>query len=248
MRNAHDEEARKEQVKAKSKEKDWSVVGHFIALFVKLYTIVTDEFKEAKVGVEALEWIVGPGRDLCAEKVREILTAFLKANPPEAPKLAEAPKVLEAYIELGGNPGLPFETALVEKHNGGGRVKIEKRADGLYLGGKKVIFKWVSRQLNGKCLTGIELRLELTGQLVLNACVLDFLLDHTEFIPDDWKVDEAGNTIYIFFWGTIYRDPADDSLCVRCLCWRDGRWRGDCRWLGIGWGSRCPAAVLASQN
>lgn len=49
----------------------------------------------------------------------------------------------------------------------------------------------------------------------------------------------------MFFWGTTYRDR-DGILCVRYLCWGDGRWFWNCHWLGNDWFSDSPAAVAAS--
>jgi hypothetical protein len=80
---------------------------------------------------------------------------------------------------------------------------------------------------------------------VMNANVLDFLLANPDLIPEEWKKDEHGNTRYIFFWGTVYRDRGGD-LYVRYLCWGGDRWGWGSRWLGSGWDGDSPAAVLAS--
>jgi len=57
----------------------------------------------------------------------------------------------------------------------------------------------MAHQAKGDIIEGNKLRQELKGQLFLNACVLNYLLVHSEFIPDQWK----GKAI--LFWGTIYR-------------------------------------------
>lgn len=62
---------------------------------------------------------------------------------------------------------------------------------------------------------------ELEDQPVLNANVLDFLREHPELIPDEWKGK------FTFFWGTIYRHR-DGDLYVRCLYWDGGRWDWGC--------------------
>lgn len=157
----------------------------------------------------------------------------------------DGPIVLRAEIDLDAKPGLPFNGATVEKHIGGGKVVIEKRADGLYIDGKKVILHRVVRQMNGKSIVGHELRKELDGKPVLNACILDFLMANQGFIPEDWKKDDAGNTIYIFFWGTIFRGSGGD-LFVRCFYFEGGGWQQGYGWLGGGWGGSDPAALLAS--
>lgn len=73
----------------------------------------------------------------------------------------------------------------------------------------------------------------------LNSNVLEYLLKHTELIPEDWK------NSCVFFWGTVYRH-AGGFLCVRYLVWNGGRWVWHYFWLGRVWDSGCPAAVSAS--
>ncbi len=128
----------------------------------------------------------------------------------------------------------------IERHIKGGQVRLERRGDTLYVDGKKVILQLVKRQTRNGVIQGHELRKELeNGKLVLlNANLLDYLLEHPELIPDAWK----GKVV--FFWGTIYRHSV--GPIVRFLRWDDGRWCGHSYWLVIGWRSNYPAAVLAS--
>ena len=100
------------------------------------------------------------------------------------------------------------------------------------------------RQKSGT-ISGHDLCKELTDKPVLNANVLDYLLAHTELIPEEWKQDEQGRTRYIFFWGTIYRGPGG-YLCVRCLDWCGGRWQWDWDWFENDWSVQYPSALLAS--
>jgi len=148
-------------------------------------------------------------------------------------------------VNLGFSSKLPFDGAEIEKHIGSGWIPVEKRADGLYMDGRKVVLYLSKRQQKGKWIKGYELRDELTGKLLLNANVLDALYENTHLIPEDWKRDENGNIHYIFFWGTVYRLAGGD-LCVRALCFDVGAWYRLCRWLDGGWGSGCPAVLLAS--
>ena len=69
-----------------------------------------------------------------------------------------------------------------------------------------------------------------------NASVLDYLLEHPDLIPKNWK-DKL-----VFFWGTIYRNAAGD-LGVRYLHWHDSQWYWLYRYLGSAWGGDNPAAV-----
>jgi hypothetical protein len=129
----------------------------------------------------------------------------------------------------------------IERHIKGGKVRLERRGDNLYVDGKKIVLHLVKRQTGNGVVQGYELRKELeNGKLVLlNANILDYLLDHPEMIPDSWK----GKAI--FFWGTVYRS-SDGDLRVRCLYWDGGRWGWHCGWLGLVWCFSGPAAVLAS--
>jgi len=149
-------------------------------------------------------------------------------------------------VNLGATPKPPFQGAEVESHAGDGWAVVEKRADGLYVNGRKVVLYLSKRQQNGKSLNGRELREELTGKPVLNANLLDVLVDNPQLIPEDWKKDEQGNTRYIFFWTSIFRD-SDGDLIVRCLFFRGGAWSRGFRWLDNVWSGDNPAASLASS-
>ena len=145
-------------------------------------------------------------------------------------------------VNLGATPKPPFDGAKVVSHVGEGWAIVEKRADGLYVNGCKVILHLSRRQQNGRRLQGYDLREELTGKPVLNANLLDALADNVYLIPEDWKKDEQGNTRYIFFWGTIYRGD-DGDIFVRFLYFR-GVWRRSYAWLADTWFGNWPAALL----
>lgn len=155
--------------------------------------------------------------------------------------------ILRAEIDTDLDPRLPFNGASIKKHVRQGKVVIEKRVDGLYIGGQKVILWRSVRQINGRSVVGCELLKEADGQLILSASILDFLLANQEYIPEEWKEkDENGNTIFIFFWVTIYRDSYG-YLCVRCLYWFEGACDESYDWLDRGWDASNPAAVCASN-
>lgn len=93
-------------------------------------------------------------------------------------------------------------------------------------------------QKEGKSIKGNKLRqrlAKLIGKRVMNANILDFLLDHPELIPEEWK----GKAI--FFWGTVYRS-SDGNLCVRYLYWDGGRWH----WIYCGIGNDFDGADSAA--
>ena len=148
-------------------------------------------------------------------------------------------------VNLGAVPKPPFDGTEVEQHIGKGWSIVEKRTDGLYVDGRKVILHLSKRQKNGKLLKGHELREELTGKPVLDANIFDALLSNLHLIPEDWKKDENDNTRYIFFWGTIYRYSNDD-LCVRFMFYSGSLLNYGNSSLDLDWDDNDPAALLAS--
>lgn len=165
-------------------------------------------------------------------KVRNVLRGLAEIKP------------VEHAIDLSADPFLPSGWS-VEEHQKGKVAKLERRGDDLYLDGKKIEF-WLSKpQKKDDVIGGNDLRKEVSKQPVLNANVLDYLHDHPQLIPDSWKVDEKGNTRYIFFWGTVCRG-SDGDLFVRCLYWDGDRWGWRCLWLDYVFHCCRPAAVSAS--
>ena len=75
-------------------------------------------------------------------------------------------------------------------------------------------------QRNGKSVKSLELLNDLAGKSVMNACILDHLLDYPLIIPDNWR----DKTIY--FWGTLYTTSRAETeyRYVRCLYYYDGKW------------------------
>ena len=80
----------------------------------------------------------------------------------------------------------------------------------------------------------------------LNANVLYFLLEHPEYIPEDWKPKE-NDPKEIYFWGTIYGN-ADRDMFVLCLQYIDGKWMKGHKKLESMWCSECKAAVSVQYN
>ena len=96
----------------------------------------------------------------------------------------------------------------------------------LYLGSQ---WKWNPEQVSlykdednqlvpSACLRLETCREKLKGKLVLNANVLDYLLENEHLIPDKWK---SG---CIVFFGTIFKDKEG------CLYVRDLAWDGHSKW------------------
>jgi len=83
----YDEEARKESMKAKQ---DWQFIGRFVGTIVQVFTLISSVFKKTEVGLEAIEWIVGSGKDFFTIKLTEISDEYKRQNPPSAKKVEEA--------------------------------------------------------------------------------------------------------------------------------------------------------------
>ncbi len=135
-------------------------------------------------------------------------------------------------IDTTQKPSTPYDSWKIESHDTSLGI-IDPKNLGLY-----------TDDSQKKTVEGNKLLKTLKGKSVLNATVLDYLYDHQDEIPESWKKDEEGNTRYIYFWGTIYRD-SDDSLYVRCLYFYDGVWDRRYDWLDLDWDVQNPAAVLA---
>ncbi len=91
-------------------------------------------------------------------------------------------------------------------------------------------------QMSRNGMAGEALRKALAGQPVLNAVVLDYLLEHPSLIPAEWR------GVCVFFWGTIYRD-SEGGLRVRYLSWSMGdKWTWSSNLAGYPWSPISPAA------
>ena len=226
----------------KKKDLNWAVVGLVMSEFIALVTIIRETFERMAVRIEIVPWLCGEGRDAFVMEFLEPLGQRFLAT--QRVKVIDEHTIL---VNLGASPKLPFPGATVHFHEGEGWVEVQRRPDGLYVGDRKVILHLSERQIGGGRVEGHELRNELTGKPVLNANLLDALIEHTHLIPDGWKVDEQGRTRLIYFWATIYYRSADRRLYVRYLYFRDGRWYYlDYDWLGDGWSERRLAALLGS--
>lgn len=132
-------------------------------------------------------------------------------------------------IDCDADPYVPDGWS-VESHKKGGQLEWASDKVALWL---------CQAQEASKVVQGNELRkLVEVEQDVLNANVLDYLLEHPHLIPQEWK----GKAV--FFWGTIYRRLLR-ALCVRYLFWSGGEWFWEFIWLDDGFFDHDnPAAVL----
>ncbi len=84
---------------------------------------------------------------------------------------------------------------------------------------------------------------EKTNCIRLDAGIFKTLWENQILIPLKWKEKTNGNTTYIFFDGTVFRDPSG-KYSVLCLCWYDGEWHWYSDWLEFDCYVHHPSAVL----
>jgi len=114
----------------------------------------------------------------------------------------------------------------IKEHKSLGKVDLSK------------IKLFISKKQGNKYIIGTELKKFLDNKKVLNANILDYLLEHQELIPQEWKDG------LVFFWGTIYRDSGG-NLYVRCLYWNGAKWHWDYCWLDLNFYASHPAALAS---
>ncbi len=200
--------------------------GQFAALAARIITALPKGIQSSGLDISSIMRHTERGDCLSAgiaEMLRMLYNGNAKVIVPE-----------QHVIDCDAQPFVPDGWS-VEEHQKGGSFKWDKgnQRSALYLS---------KGQAGSSYIEGNKLRKELAdkGIPVLNANVLDYLRINQHLIPEEWKGK------YVFFWGTVYRNR-HGNLCVRCLCWGDGRWDWSYRWLGRGWdGNGRPAAVRAS--
>lgn len=155
-------------------------------------------------------------------------------------------KPIDHVIDLGSLCKLPFDGAERMNPPKSGIVKLERKGDTLYIDGKSINLFLSKKQKDGWSIGGNDLRrmLEARGGNI-SAKVLDYLVAHPELWPESWK-RVAGSTIYVLFWGDIFRKSTNGSLCVRHGYWDNGKVISDSFWLDGGCYRDNPAASTTS--
>ncbi len=88
-------------------------------------------------------------------------------------------------------------------------------------------------------------RLKEADYIRLDTKVFQVLWEKQTLIPESWKKKTNGNTTFIFFDGTVLRNPLGNRY-VLFLCWNGGEWYWSYYWLELDWPVFDPSAVLAS--
>lgn len=154
-------------------------------------------------------------------------------------------RLIDHVLDLSVPCKLPFNGAERVGPTKSGVVKLERRGDDLYLDGKKIEL-FLSEKQKKDVHGGHDLRkeLEVKGGNV-SATILDHLVAHPELWPENWKKDNQGNTIFVYFWDDIFC-YSGGRLCVRGGFWGGGGVVSDYDWLDSDWGRLGPSASLAS--
>lgn len=81
---------------------------------------------------------------------------------------------------------------------------------------------------------------DLVYRHVLNANLLDYLFNHQDLIPEDWKPYK------VCFWGTQYKNECDppSNLLILYLFWDFDKWQCGCRRLNQFFGNKQAAVIL----
>jgi len=132
-------------------------------------------------------------------------------------------------VDLDAAPNVGLGSCFsVKTHKKGGLWEFDSLKTSLHLTGQQ-------KEGANK---GYVIQTELEAFQVLNANILDYLLDYSEFIPKHWK--KAGR---ICFWGTIFTNPTLGD-CIRVLFWNGLIWDWEFYSLSSYFDSKCPAVVL----
>lgn len=107
---------------------------------------------------------------------------------------------IEHFIDTDKTPHIPLLCS-IEEHRTSGLLKFDPDVVTLYLEEEQ-------KKRNG--IDGDILRQKLSDKQVMNANVLDYLLENPGLIPKEWERKR------VFFWGTIYKNCEGD-LFVRSL-------------------------------
>ncbi len=154
----------------------------------------------------------------------------------------------ELIVDCDQIPHMPDDMSLDgqgAEHQKMGRMKLVMRDGKLYANGCEVeLYLSQHQQDIGTVIRGDKLRGEirrLKNKRALNACLMQALTMHQEFIPDAWKT--VG---HIYFWNTVFCG-AFGRLYVGYLFFFDGKWRWSYELTTHNWSERGPAACITDS-
>ncbi len=133
-------------------------------------------------------------------------------------------------IDTDKAPVLPSWATLVE-HKKSGQIEWKPETFDLYL----------SEKQKDSYITGHNLRTELKDEPVMNVNVAQYLVDHPELYPKEWKGE------YVYFWGTIVQGSGS-RLDVPYLIENGGKVVLDWFWLDNDWDANYPALRFGKSS
>ena len=154
-----------------------------------------------KQGGNLGEAIVLLGRPENADAIDELAGIIARVSKRHQAKLEASRRVkvvndTTISVNLASAPNLDFGGATVKYNMGGGWVKVEKKKDGLYVDGKKVLLHLEEDQKSG-AIRGYKLRKVLARKNTLHPNIMDALFDYPRMLPEVYKQDSQGRTLSI---------------------------------------------------
>jgi hypothetical protein len=206
-----------------------------------LQTKVDKTYNVLLAMLDALPIDIDPEIAKRVEALREALLLYGGLKTGKKPELKTDPARITFNADQ--NPVIPHgmhlngEKAMHQKM--GEVATLEKRADKkLYLNDCEVIRYSLPNQRDKDDIRIQDLYNELNGRKeLLNACVLDTLLEYRELLPDEWKEGET------YFFGTLFCNEV--KSCVKCLSWCGYKWVVTCCSLSDWWNTYKFIAVIA---
>lgn len=174
---------------------DWKGIGQFVAIVVRIWTIIKTVVNNGKVGLEMLDWIVGQGETYFTEWFATLVEEYKRSS----------------CVDFSIQPHCPEGLSIADEW-----WQIHSRVIGVInTDAMGTCLHTVRGQKNYSThLSGQILLHDLVGKKVCGAQLLDFYLSHPDKIPDSIKKELKGGVV-AFFFGTIYVD--EGQLCVRFL-------------------------------
>lgn len=228
----------------------WKPLGQATSLQQTLYAAARDEFGNAGIDLEIIPWLAGPGKTFLRDKFSELAREYIQTLRVRV--MSET----AIAVNLNAPPKYPVKTSdTLNVHGGMGWVLVEKRAEGLFVDGRRVVLHIEPGQHRAIMrLSGHTLRdMFKYSRPVLHPNILDALIDHQHFIPQDesWEKTDDHPLLgpSICFWAVIYTDGYDREY-VRALRRRPTHdsskpeWTSEHLWLSQTFGDIQPAAVL----
>lgn len=149
-------------------------------------------------------------------------------------------------VNLDFPPRIPLERATVETNIQGGWVEVQRREDGLYVSGRKVLMFLSEPQKEGKKISGHDLWDELSSFSVIHPNVGEALLKYPHLIPEEFERDVDGNTIYLGFWGATFRFQG--GVWVRIIYRNQNKWDWDLSTLEGVFTRYAPVLILSPKG